>query len=94
MPAYSDQSQARTGHLSGSERMLTGAQADGPQMLRRSQVRKRLGIGKDKFLELVNTGQLAAIRAGDAPNSPFLVSEEALADFIERNRVKPADMAS
>lgn len=74
--------------------MLTEAQADGAQMLARRHVRKRLGIGKDKFLELVRTGQLAAIRAGDAPNSPYLVSEADLRDFIERNRVKPVPAAS
>jgi excisionase family DNA binding protein len=74
--------------------MLTEAQADGPRMLRRREVRRRLGIGKEKFLELVNTGQLPAIRAGGAPNSPFLISETDLQDFIDRNRVKPVQAAS
>jgi excisionase family DNA binding protein len=58
-------------------------------MLTRRQVTQRLGIGKAEFLRLVNTGQLEAIRTGDAPNSPFRVSEEALAEFIERRKVQP-----
>lgn len=74
--------------------MTAEAQADRPLMLRRNQVRKRLGISKAKFLELVNTGQLPAIRLSDAPNSPFLISEADLQDFIKRSRVKPARAAS
>lgn len=58
-------------------------------MLKRAEVRRRLGIGKEKYLELVRTGQLEAIKAGDAPNSPYLVTEESLAAFIDRNRVIP-----
>ena len=58
-------------------------------MLTNSQVRKRLGIGRAEFLRLVRTGELPAIRIGTAPNSPFRVSEEDLADFIERKTVQP-----
>lgn len=74
--------------------MLTEAPADEGRMLTRKEVRSRLGIGKDKYLDLVRTGELAAIRTGTAPNSPYRVSEAALADFIERNRVRPAEVAS
>lgn len=56
-------------------------------MLKRSEVLKRLGIGKDKYLELVRTGELTAIRTGDAPNSPYRVTEESLAAYIERRKV-------
>ena len=58
-------------------------------MLTRAKVCERLGIGRDTFNRLVRTGQLAAIRTGTAPTSPYKVSEEALADYIERARVVP-----
>ena len=58
-------------------------------MLTRRQVKQRLGIGKTEFLRLVKTGELEAIRIGDAPNSPFRVSEEALEEYIERRKVRP-----
>lgn len=56
-------------------------------MLTRSDVCKRLRIGKNRFHELIKSGELAAIRTGTAPNSPYKVSEEALAEYIERSRV-------
>ncbi len=62
-------------------------------MLTGAQVRERLGIGKEKFLELVKTGELAAIKLGAAPNAPYRISEEALEDFIERARVVPREKA-
>jgi excisionase family DNA binding protein len=58
-------------------------------MLTRSVVCARLGIGKDEFLRLVRTGELRAIRTGKAPNSPYKVSEEALAEYIESVTVQP-----
>jgi excisionase family DNA binding protein len=63
-------------------------------MLTRSQVCARLRIGKNRFHELVKTGELAAIRTGSAPNSPYKVTEEALAEYIERSAVKPVVRAS
>lgn len=63
-------------------------------MLTGAQVRERLGIGKEKFLELVKTGELAAIKLGTAQNAPYRISEEALDDFIERSRVIPAGKAA
>lgn len=58
-------------------------------MLTRSQVCKELRIGKIKFLELVKSGELEAIRTGDAQNSPYKVTEEALADYLRRVKVRP-----
>jgi excisionase family DNA binding protein len=63
-------------------------------MLTRAKVRQRLGISKAEFLRLVRTGELTAIRTGDAPNSPYRISEESLADFIERRTVVPVRDAS
>lgn len=59
-------------------------------MLTAKEVREQLGIGRDKLRELIQTGQLTAIRIGPEPNAPYRISEEALADFIERQTVKPA----
>jgi excisionase family DNA binding protein len=58
-------------------------------MLTRSEVCKRLGIGRNEFQRLARTGELRAIRIGTAPNSPYRVSEEALAEFIEERTVRP-----
>lgn len=72
---------------------MTQRPATGRPMLSGREVRARLQIGRDKFLELVRTGQLAAIRTGTAPNSPYRVSPDALDDYIERNRVAPGRAA-
>jgi excisionase family DNA binding protein len=63
-------------------------------MLTRAEVCKRLGIGKDTFLGLVRSGELAAIRTGNRPTSPYKVSEEDLADYIKRSRVVPTQQAA
>ena len=58
-------------------------------MLTRARVIERLGINKDTFARLCRTGELPAVRIGDAPNSPYRVTEEDLEEFIERHRVQP-----
>ena len=58
-------------------------------MLTRRDVCKRLGIGKDRFYELVRSGELAAIKTDTKRNSPYKVSEESLADYCERVKVVP-----
>lgn len=63
-------------------------------MLTATQVRQRLGVGRAKVSELIQTGELEAVKIGDAPNSPYRISEEALAAYIERRKVVPAAAAS
>lgn len=63
-------------------------------MLTSAEVRDRLGIGRDKLRELIQGGELEAIKTGDAPNAPYRITEEALADYIERRKVVPARVAS
>ena len=53
------------------------------------QVRRILGISKAKFLQMVNAGELEAIKVG----SHFRVSEESIRAYIERNRVTPGRTA-
>lgn len=62
-------------------------------MLTATQVRERLGIGRSKLEELIKTGQIRAMKIGEAPNAPYRISEEAVQDFIDRNTVKPRDPA-
>lgn len=59
-------------------------------MLTAKEVCQQLGIGRDKLRELIQSGELTAIRTSPAPKAPYRVSEEALADFIKRQTVKPA----
>ena len=63
-------------------------------MLKSAQVRAELGIGRDKLRELILAGELEAIRTGDAPNSPYRISEESLADYKRRHTVVPVAVAS
>jgi excisionase family DNA binding protein len=63
-------------------------------MLTATQVQKRLGISRETFRKLVNTGQLRAFKVGPEVSGHWRVSEEALAEFIERQTVKPAGVAS
>lgn len=60
-------------------------------MLTAAEVCEQLRIGRDKFRELVTSGRLAAIKTGDAPNSPYKVSPEALADYVARQAVPAGD---
>lgn len=63
-------------------------------MLTSAQVRAELRIGRDKLRELIQDGELEAIKTGDKPNSPYRISEEALAAYKERRKVVPAKAAS
>lgn len=58
-------------------------------MLTSTEVRQRLGIGREKLSKLIQSGELEAIKTGDAVNSPYRISEEALAAFIERRKYRP-----
>jgi excisionase family DNA binding protein len=71
--------------VTGNYQQLTGA----TQMLKSSQVRAELRIGRDKLRELIQAGELEAIRTGDAPNSPYRITEESLDAYKERHRVEP-----
>jgi excisionase family DNA binding protein len=63
-------------------------------MLTGAQVRERLAIGKTKFRDLIQTGELPAIKIGTAANAAYRISEEDLAAFIDRQTVKPIGIAS
>lgn len=63
-------------------------------MLTSAQVRAELRIGRDKLRELIQAGEIEAIRTGDAPNSHYRFTEEALAAYVESHKVMPAGVAS
>lgn len=63
-------------------------------MLTSAQVRAELRIGRDKLRELIQGGELEAIQTGDAPNSPYRITEESLAAYLERRKVVPAAAVS
>lgn len=63
-------------------------------MLTSAQVRSELRIGRDKLRELITSGELEAIRTGDSPNAHYRISEESLADYKERRKVVPSQVAS
>lgn len=63
-------------------------------MLTLAEVAERLGLSTKTVLRLIKTGQLRAIKAGTAPNSPIRVSEEALAEFVKQSAVVPAGATS
>lgn len=62
-------------------------------MLTSAQARERLGISRAKLEALIHEGEIEAIKTGDAPNSHYRISEEAIAAYIERRRV-PATAVS
>jgi excisionase family DNA binding protein len=59
-------------------------------LLTATQVRERLGISESKLSELIRTGEIRAMRLGTGPKKQYRITEEALAEFIERNTVRPA----
>ena len=63
-------------------------------MLTSAQARERIGISRKELEELIHSGELEAIKTGDAPNSHFRISEESLAAYLERRKVVPAQAAS
>ena len=58
-------------------------------MLTAAQVRERLGISRATLEQLIRTGEIEAIRISSAPGSAFRISEQALADYVRRQTVRP-----
>lgn len=63
-------------------------------MLTSAEARKRIGISRPKLEALIRTGEIDAIKTGDAPNSHYRISEESVAAYIERRRVVPVTAGS
>ena len=58
-------------------------------MLTAGEVCERLGISQRTLFRLIRSGRLTAIKTGPAKNARIRVSEEDLADYIERSKVQP-----
>lgn len=52
------------------------------------QVREILGVSRPFVRKLIDAGELTAIKAGDARNSPVRIDEDSVNAYIERRRVK------
>lgn len=63
-------------------------------MLTAAEVRERLGISQRTLFRLVRSGQLEASKTRPGKNGRYRISEEALAAYVKRNRVKPDQKAA
>jgi excisionase family DNA binding protein len=59
-------------------------------MLTVAEACDRLRISERTLKDLIRSGDIRAIKAGTSVNSPYRISEEALADFIKRQTVVPS----
>lgn len=57
-------------------------------LLTPAEVCERLGISERSLKSLLRSGAIRAAKIGSAPNSPWRISEEAIADYIERQTVQ------
>lgn len=55
--------------------------------LTRAEACQRLRISRETFRKLVKSGQITVHRTGSAVNSHFRVSEQAIAEYLERQEV-------
>lgn len=58
-------------------------------MLTFAEVCDELRMSPKTVRKLIVSGELTAFKAGTAQTSPYRITEEALADFIERQTVRP-----
>ena len=58
-------------------------------MLTAGEVCERLGISQRTLFRLIRSGRLTASKTGPAKNSRIRVSEEDLADYMERAKIQP-----
>lgn len=63
-------------------------------MLTAAEAAVRLGVVPEQVRRLVRSGDLVAHKTGGAPNSHLRISEQAIADYLERRKVVPAAAVS
>jgi excisionase family DNA binding protein len=63
-------------------------------MLTLAEAAERLRLSTRFLREEIYAGRLKAMKAGAGPSSPYRISEENLADYIERQTVQPEGAAS
>jgi excisionase family DNA binding protein len=54
-----------------------------------AETRERLRISRETLRKLINSGELKASKIGNGPTSDLRISEEAIADYMERHTVTP-----
>jgi excisionase family DNA binding protein len=65
-----------------------------PKLLTAAEAAERLGVVPEHVRRLVRSGDLEAHKTGSAPNSHLRISESAIAAYLARHRVTPAEAAS
>ena len=60
-------------------------------MLTSAEVCERLRIDKKTLFKRIQDGDITAVKVGPGRNAGYRISEEALAEFLERNTVKPGE---
>lgn len=63
-------------------------------MLTSAEARERIGVSREQLRQLILRGELEAIKTGDAANSHYRIPEEAIAEYLERRKVRPTLAAS
>lgn len=49
-----------------------------------AEARERIGVSRETFRKLIKSGDLVAHKSGSAPNSHYRISEDALAEYLQR----------
>ena len=62
-----------------SKELLTG-------LISSAEAAKRLGISQIHVTRLINWGKIKAIKIGTAPNSPWLIDEESVQQYLDSPR--------
>ena len=59
-------------------------------MLTAAEAREQLGVSRETLRKLIKSGDLKATKTGGSRNSHYRLSEDDIADYIERASVKAA----
>lgn len=59
-------------------------------MLTAAEARERLGVSRETLRKLIKSGDLKASKTGGSRNSHYRLTEEDIADYLERAAAKAA----
>lgn len=59
-----------------------------------AEARERLHVSRETLRKLIKSGDLKAHKVSGGRTSPYRISEEAVADYIEHRTVRPEGVAS
>jgi excisionase family DNA binding protein len=64
------------------------------KLLTAAEARERIGVSREQLRRLIKDGEIQAHKTGGAVNSHYRISEQAVADYLERHAAVPAKAAS